>query len=1132
MSDSSGHNSSATRETPSSKMPDPKTPNAKTSGSVTNQASLTQWIRSLIDTAGVHVRSRLRGNNLHILIESRTCPDAAAIVPYLTQALTTTSLEPHLPPGSPQVYQVFVYGRELSQSMPAWTETFYLNQVIPATTDPVNELSVAESPAAPTAEKSTELHTGTSAESALEPPAQPHSDPLPVAPPATVPTARTIPLIDRARLGQPDAIARYLSSVFSHLGVAVKAKVETLGGSDGASAASATGESALKRLFIACESAYSPDPLMLADPIAQRLRELELADFRDAVVLGQVRGEPRPEWLLRVDLTPTNEILQAWARWGDVQAIAQLLNRLLAPEAIEVSALLKDSTLHLTCQSQVTVPGQLSAPDQLTAIAIISPTLDSLAPQGIRGTTIYGVGQDPATTQPTPHWVRWLDLPAVTQPALAPTTLELAQQGNLDAITFLLTRLLNPNLQKTLATGGIRVQIRRKDDLLHVMTDAPTCPNQGQVAPAIIRFIQPLRIAKLTGVRVYGRRAGQKHPLWSYGVDFITRSRLVPEATPEFAASDAYVNDLLSPPGALVLREDLPPNDWRSIINRWLVSAVETTQRSLIRSQLFIPLDSATLDPAIVSSPHPRPLSYQGGKVALVWGTVGALLVVQADWLLGQVVQPPPSSPTAAVVPSPSPAATPSLAPVQLPPEALLPHLSLKKNKAGNDAKAFNSSGFTQPGTKPLTSAASTSEKPTDDSATDGSGDMALAPALELPASPLQPKADVATAPGAESYPTFNSRQLDERLALYQRYLAQHGAPDVLVIGSSRALRGIDPTALKQFLAEQGYTDVSIFNFGINGATAQVVDLIVRQLLPQEKLPKLILFADGARAFNSGRQDVTYNGILASAGYRTLVAGNPPIPGTTLAPGAIANKNRNADEPTSVTDASTGTTLNSYQAVNQELNKQLGLLSQAYSHRDRLKTLLQERLAAILPVNNPIAIAFGGSLSPQNLSDATSPAAAASNAPAAVLVEGGAIDVDGFLPLSNRFNPATYYQKYARVSGDYDSDYDSFNLEGEQTEALVALVQFAQEHKVPFVFANLPMTNDYLDPIRKRHEEQFQQHMLRLASQLGFTYRDLSLTMATQPNYFSDPSHLNRYGAYEVSRRLAEDVMIPWQRVR
>ena len=94
---------------------------------------------------------------------------------------------------------------------------------------------------------------------------------------------------------------------------------------------------------------------------------------------------------------------------------------------------------------------------------------------------------------------------------------------------------------------------------------------------------------------------------------------------------------------------------------------------------------------------------------------------------------------------------------------------------------------------------------------------------------------------------------------------------------------------------------------------------------------------------------------------------------------------------------------------------------------------------------------------------------------------------------------------------------------------MIAIAQYAQSQKLPLVFVNLPLTQEYLDPSRKRHEEAFQQHMLSLAPEFGFIYRDLSSALATQPDYFSDPSHLNRYGAYAVSQRLAQDVMIPWQ---
>ncbi|NJK28482.1 MAG: hypothetical protein HC925_08550 [Coleofasciculaceae cyanobacterium SM2_3_26] len=53
------------------------------------------------------------------------------------------------------------------------------------------------------------------------------------------------------------------------------------------------------------------------------------------------------------------------------------------------------------------------------------------------------------------------------------------------------------------------------------------------------------------------------------------------------------------------------------------------------------------------------------------------------------------------------------------------------------------------------------------------------------------------------SYPSFESDRLDEQLMNYRRYLATHGAPDILIVGSSRALQGIDPAYLQQALIDQ-----------------------------------------------------------------------------------------------------------------------------------------------------------------------------------------------------------------------------------------------------------------------------------------------------------------------------------------
>lgn len=131
-------------------------------------------------------------------------------------------------------------------------------------------------------------------------------------------------------------------------------------------------------------------------------------------------------------------------------------------------------------------------------------------------------------------------------------------------------------------------------------------------------------------------------------------------------------------------------------------------------------------------------------------------------------------------------------------------------------------------------------------------------------------------------YPSFNSQRLDEELQIYSRYLRIYGTPDVLIVGSSRSLQGIDPIALQEGLEAQGYAGIKVFNFGINGATAQVIELLLLRILAEEQLPRMIIWGDGLRAFNDGRTDLTYNEILRSEGYRRLEQGTHPIPARTF----------------------------------------------------------------------------------------------------------------------------------------------------------------------------------------------------------------------------------------------------------
>lgn len=425
------------------------------------------------------------------------------------------------------------------------------------------------------------------------------------------------------------------------------------------------------------------------------------------------------------------------------------------------------------------------------------------------------------------------------------------------------------------------------------------------------------------------------------------------------------------------------------------------------------------------------------------------------------------------------------------------------------------------------------------------------------------------------NFPSFNSQRLDHQIRLYSHYVMTEGTPDVLIIGSSRALQGIDPAVLRQALTERGRPNLRIYNFSINGATARVMDLVVRRVLPPDRLPRLIIWADGLRAFNSAKADVTFNGIASSAGYRQLAASVrtipqepvplsqaiaeqppeicleiPPVPVLAKPVGSPAPTTESmAQAPTSApaTARSPAPATEQIPAGDRKEEKgqaphpEAALSSQIdWSNPDAANFFLDLQ-STLTPLENvpdlvdPQRLLLGnGRLaeSPVCLSflDPTLPAPSQVNSVVVLpdVPANSGLRADGFEAIATRFNPTTYYRQFPRVAGQYDSNYTPFQLSGSQAQATVALASYVRDRQIPLVFVSLPLTQDYLDPLRRRREQQFRQHMQQLAAQQRFLFRDLSLLWPTRNQYFADPSHLNQDGAAAVARHLAQDPSIPW----
>ncbi len=326
---------------------------------------------------------------------------------------------------------------------------------------------------------------------------------------------------------------------------------------------------------------------------------------------------------------------------------------------------------------------------------------------------------------------------------------------------------------------------------------------------------------------------------------------------------------------------------------------------------------------------------------------------------------------------------------------------------------------------------------------------------------------------------SFSSDLLNEQLELYLSYVATVGPPDVLIVGSSRALQGVDPKQLKQSLAQRGRPGLKVFNFSVNGATAQVVDFQLRRLLKPEHLPQMIVWADGVRGFNSGRDDRTFNSIVDSEGSQLLAAGIRPelpsdepkeIPLCYRFPQPCANNTfrkalASVDRPfrggqeahPTLKFLSSGTGIlpvaDTHPTI-KFLSSGTGILPVAENAaRYELKPIAANaatQKAQLIPVSRRTTVAIRQL---NQLADS--------------------IDSNGFMAISGTYNPNTYYRERAYVSGQYDRDYENFNLGGKQATAFNSVVAFTKARKIPLIFVNLPLTNDYLDGTRLWAEQQF-----------------------------------------------------------
>jgi len=357
---------------------------------------------------------------------------------------------------------------------------------------------------------------------------------------------------------------------------------------------------------------------------------------------------------------------------------------------------------------------------------------------------------------------------------------------------------------------------------------------------------------------------------------------------------------------------------------------------------------------------------------------------------------------------------------------------------------------------------------------------------------PQIPNAQLSRAAAPEPLPDFGSPRLGQQLEQYLQYLSRVGRPDVLIVGSSRSLQGIDPDVLTQELARQGHGNLRIYNFSINGATAQVVDWVVRELLPPDRAPRLILWGDGSRAFNAGRPDLTFAVIASSAGHRAVATGQRPTP----AP------------PPDLGERFAALGIGTYAIA-------AGCPIEGWSPvGGRLLDRAQRALTRTVPCQDTITLR------------ALEPPAIAPVDPRRFAMD--PLTPTGFLADPRRFDPARYYAQFPKVAGQYDGSYVPFRLDGPQDQAARRLLNHTRSRGITLAFINLPLSRDYLDPVRLGYEQQFNQYLAATFPPNGGRVLDYLLLWPDARDRFADPSHINRHGAAAIAQELARDRTLPW----
>ncbi|MBP0030391.1 hypothetical protein [Roseofilum sp. Guam] len=129
---------------------------------------------------------------------------------------------------------------------------------------------------------------------------------------------------------------------------------------------------------------------------------------------------------------------------------------------------------------------------------------------------------------------------------------ELAKQGNPDAIALILNRQLQPK--------GINTKVTCKGETLNLVLEGTPVPPQAVFVKVLTKFFKKLEICSVSQIKVYGKEAEEELPEWQQVLKLPTEEETEPLAAAQqgkVGAIAEILNRNLNPKGftALVISE-------------------------------------------------------------------------------------------------------------------------------------------------------------------------------------------------------------------------------------------------------------------------------------------------------------------------------------------------------------------------------------------------------------------------------------------------------------------------------------------------------------------------------------------------------------------------------------------------